>query len=85
MAEAAGLGLVREFVQDFTIYYDNARQALRSFKQTGATFQHHSAYRPHGAGEIRRLLRSYEQRHGRPDGRIPLTLATQFILAEKKP
>jgi malonyl-CoA O-methyltransferase len=81
--EEAGFQVQRNETRPIRVWYDHPMDVLRSFKGIGATFRHQEGYLARTPGEIRRLLSVYQELHGDPDGRLPMTYQVQFLIACK--
>ena len=84
MLEAAGLHCRNAVTEIVRTDYNSAWDALRSFKHTGTTFRHHEGYTPLPAHLTRRLADHYEKTFAGPDGRVPVTYQTLYIVAEAR-
>ncbi len=80
----AGAGLRPVFFREETVQglYRSGLQALRAFKEIGATFRHHWGYSPLSAADVKKIVRHYERSYALADGRIPLTYKVLYIIAE---
>ena len=64
-----------------TTHYDCGLDVLRSLKLTGAWIGHGRDQGPLSVGELRRLLRHYEERHRGTAG-VPMTFEVLYLVAE---
>jgi malonyl-CoA O-methyltransferase len=80
----AGAGLRLIYFRQETVrgLYKSGLHALRSFKGTGATFNHHRGYMPRSAAEVKKIARRYERCHALADGQVPLTYNVLYVIAE---
>ena len=67
----------------FSEYFDDARQALHSFKGIGATLRDHEGYTPLTPAATRRLLCYYDQHFAGADGCVPVSYDVLLFVAEK--
>ena len=79
VARGAGLRLLRCEEAAVTASYGSAREALRSFRGIGASFDGHPGHRPLPPPALRRLLACYG------DGEPAVTHRVQYVVAERNP
>jgi len=84
MTEAAGLCCRKAMTETVRTEYDSAWDVLRSFKHTGTTFRHQKGYAPLPVNLTRRLAAYYEKTFAGPEGRVPATYRTLYLVAEAK-
>lgn len=84
LVRAAGLAPLAVEAERVTISHADAREALRSFRKTGALLSGIGGRAPLGLSAMRRLLAVYERQRG-ADGTLPMTFASTHVLAERRP
>jgi len=81
---SAGLQVELAQAEQISVCHADARQVIRSFRRTGATFRHQADYSPLPVGTMRRLIDFYEKRFAEAPVSVPVTYQVLYLLAEKQ-
>lgn len=78
---SAGLSVAQAQTETLRTHFATGLDALRSFKGTGASFQHQMTYAPLTVRQLRRVADHYEQQYDGDDG-VPVTFQVLCLVAE---
>lgn len=76
-----GFNILQQEEENYSVFYQQAAQALRSFRCCGASFTRHQGHKMLGLAQARRLLSSYDQERMKKEGRVAITYNTLYVVA----
>lgn len=80
--EEEGLAIRKTCVETFKVPYDGALEVLRSLRGIGAALKRYEDYRAMTAPQVRGLVRMYQEKCGRADGRVFVTYRVFYGVSE---